>query len=137
MDAEGCFLLNLHKSPDHVLKERIALRFIVTQHTRDSHLLGLLVTYLGCGIIRSNLDNTKGFVVTRYSDIYNKIMPFFEKYPLVGAKYNDFVAFKKGVNIIKDKAHLTQEGLNEIRLIKASMNSANRNVLSEESSEDI
>lgn len=50
---------------------------------------------------------------------YNKIIPFFDKYPLKGSKLNDYLAFKKGFSIINAKSHLTIEGLNEIKTIKA------------------
>lgn len=83
------------------------------------------------------MDSTKKFVVTSISDISNKIIPFFDKYPLKGAKLNDYLAFKKAVSIIKDNSHLTIEGLNEIRAIKASMNSVNRRSSEEESSEEV
>jgi hypothetical protein len=101
------FLLNLHKSQGHRLKERVVLRFIITQHARDSQLLDHLAVYLGCGLIKSNIDSTKRFVVYSFPDICDKIIPFFDKYPLTGAKFNDYLAFKKAINIIKDKAHLT------------------------------
>ena len=47
---------------------------------------------------------------------------FFDKYPLLGVKSKDFSDFCIMANLIKDKAHLTQEGLNKIRQIKAGMN---------------
>ena len=135
-DAEGCFLINLHKSPGHKLKERVTLRFVITQHARDTQLLELLAAYLGCGFVKSNIDTTKIFVVYRAADINDKVIPFFDKYPLVGAKFKDYYGFRKAVNLIEDKAHLTPEGLNEIRSIKAGMNSANLTLPEEDSSED-
>ena len=59
-----------------------------------------------------------------------------DKYPLAGAKSNDYLAFKKAINLIKDKAHLNSKGLNEIRTIKAGMNSANRTILEDDNSKD-
>ena len=44
------------------------------------------------------------------------------KYPLQGSKFLNFEDFKKVVNIMKVKGHLTKEGLDEIKLIKANMN---------------
>jgi hypothetical protein len=70
-------------------------------------------------------------------DISEKIIPFFDKYPLEGSKLNDYLAFKKGISIIKDNSHLTMEGLNEIRTIIAGMNPANRKFPEEESSKDV
>ena len=49
-------------------------------------------------------------------------MDYFDKYPLITQKKADFELFKRGLEIVKAKGHLTQEGLNEIVSIKASMN---------------
>jgi hypothetical protein len=51
-----------------------------------------------------------------------KIIPFFEKYPVEGVKGKDFEDFKCGADILKKKAHLTVEGLDQILKIKAGMN---------------
>jgi len=54
--------------------------------------------------------------------ITNIIIPFFVKYPLVGAKRQDYLDFCKVAELMKNKAHLTPEGLAQIREIKAGMN---------------
>ncbi len=58
------------------------------------------------------------FVVTKFSDIVEKIIPFFNKYPLLGVKQKDFLNFKLVASIISDKKHLTEEGLSQIKEIK-------------------
>ncbi len=82
-----------------------------------------LVEYLGCGryYLKSKQD-VGDFVVSRLSDITAKVIPFFEKYPIVGVKALDFSDFSKASKLIKDKAHLTDSGLEQIHLIKAGMN---------------
>jgi hypothetical protein len=60
--------------------------------------------------------------VTRFSEIYEKIIPYFEKYPIKGDKSQDFADFKRAAELIKAKAHLTASGLKQIRKIKAGMN---------------
>jgi len=52
------------------------------------------------------------------SQIYNKIIPFFIKCPIMGIKYKDFEDFCKVAKLMQNKAHLTEEGLNQIRQIK-------------------
>lgn len=56
-------------------------------------------------------------------DIIKIIIPFFTKYPLQGAKRLDFADFCKVAELMKNKAHLTPEGLDQIREIKSGMNS--------------
>jgi hypothetical protein len=48
---------------------------------------------------------------------------FFDKYPLCkeGLKMLDYVDFCKVVQLLKEDAHLTEEGLNKIRKIKSEM----------------
>ena len=50
------------------------------------------------------------------------IIPFFDKYPLITQKRSDFLLFKKAVNLLKEGAHFTSEGLIKIVSLKASMN---------------
>jgi hypothetical protein len=61
-------------------------------------------------------------VVTKFSDIAEKIIPFFDKHPVQGIKSRDYQDFKRVVELMKVKAHLTIEGLAQIRDIKAGMN---------------
>src|SRR5260221_4321892 len=46
--------------------------------------------------------------------------PLFDKYPLQGAKSQDFSDFKRLDELMKNKAHLNESGLEEIRLILLS-----------------
>ena len=62
------------------------------------------------------------FVVTKFSDIRNKVIPFFDKYKIEGVKSLDFEDWYKVAKIIETKGHLTKEGLDRIRNIKAGMN---------------
>jgi hypothetical protein len=81
------------------------------------------IEYLGCGHYYLKTKQDVGdFIVSGLSDITDKMIPFFEKYPIVGVKALDFSDFCKASKLMKDKAHLTQQGLENIRLIKAGMN---------------
>lgn len=62
------------------------------------------------------------FVVTRFSDITEKIIPFFKKYQILGVKALDYADFCKAAELIQTKVHLTGHGLEEIRKIKGGMN---------------
>ena len=48
-------------------------------------------------------------------DLLTIIIPFFKKYPFYGAKWLDFKCFCQGMEIIKNKDHLRQEGLDSIK----------------------
>lgn len=103
---------------------QVILRYQVTQHIRDSGLVQKFIKFFGCGnfTIRSN-NIACDFVVSKFSDIDRIIIPFFDKYPLLGIKALNYADFRKVAEIIKVKGHLTDSGLEEILKIKAGMNS--------------
>jgi len=126
VEGEGCYLVVISKSHRHKFGKEVKLRFSITQHARDIELIKNIITYLNCGLIQSNLDSTKKVAVSKFSDITEKIIPFFDKYPLKGTKAKDYSDFNKVANLIENKIHLTQSGLDEIDRIKARMNSGRR-----------
>jgi hypothetical protein len=100
------------------------LVFSITQHTRDEVLLTKFIDLLGCGKIDKPLtrpDETN-YRVNKFSDIKDKIIPFFLKYPLQGIKFRDYLDFVKASDIIAVKGHLTPEGIKKINSLKSGMN---------------
>jgi len=67
-----------------------------------------------------NRDSVE-FVATGFTDIVEKIIPFFNKYQIEGLKALDFADFRKVSEIMKVKGHLTDSGLEQIRIIKAGI----------------
>jgi hypothetical protein len=85
--------------------------------------MGNLMKYLNCGsIVQAHGRDIVRFVVTKFEDIDKIIIPLIEKYPLQGVKAKDFADFCKVADLIRKKAHLTSEGLEQIRVIKSGMN---------------
>jgi hypothetical protein len=104
------------------------LRFVLTQHTRDTELINSLKKYLNCGKYHARSNRNFGeFIVEKFSDITEKIIPFFDKYPLTGIKSKDFQDFKQIAELMKNKTHLTPDGLKKIKKIKLGMNSSRLN----------
>lgn len=62
------------------------------------------------------------YVVTNNSDIHDKIIPFFNLYPIRGIKQRDYINWCKVAELIKNKSHLTLQGLNEIKNIRTILN---------------
>ena len=82
-----------------------------------------LKEYLNCGnYYTKSTDNVGEFVVGKFSDIRDKIIPFFNGNIIAGVKYQDFLDFKRAAELIENKSHLTKTGLEEILSIKAGMN---------------
>ena len=104
-----------------------SLRFSIAQHSRDLLLLKSLVKFFGGGYVMSYKTRPapKGeceYIITKIDLVMEKVIPFFDKYSIVGVKSQDYEDFKKVVLMVKDKKHLTLEGLNLIKNIKEGMN---------------
>lgn len=119
--GEGSFMVRVFNSASHAIGHQVQLRFQITQQSRDKFLMERLVSYLGCGFI-SERGDIVDFQVTKFMDITDKIIPFFEKYPIIGVKLDNYNDFCKVAKLIRDKEHLTVEGLEKIRLLKSKMN---------------
>lgn len=89
---------------------------------RDEQLMKDIAEFFNCGSVYLNRE-TYVYRVVSLSNILNKIIPFYQKYPIHGVKAKDFLDFVKVVELMKDNKHLTPEGVEEIKLIKSGMNS--------------
>ena len=120
--GDGGFDVNIPKS-NHKIGYRVQLRFRITQHERDIKLMECLINYLDSGQIYKYPDKPAvSLIVVNFSQINNKIIPFFKKYPLHGIKLFDFRDWCKIAKLMSDGKHLTLEGLNIIKTIKSGMN---------------
>jgi LAGLIDADG DNA endonuclease family protein len=127
--AEGCFLVYLRNCSTTKLGKAISLKFSIAQHSRDTELLEKFITTFECGRIELKLSRSAVYlVVTKFQDITDKIIPFFDKYTIKGVKASDYSDFKKVAMLITKKAHLTDKGISEIKLIKSNMNSLRSSV---------
>ena len=128
ISGEGCFFISLNKGRN---KKGVGfnLVFQISQHIRDEFLLSKFIDYLGCGNLEkvSTRPNGVTFVVYKFSDIKEKVIPFFHNYPLLGIKSMDFQDFVEVANILEDKGHLTLEGLKKIKSLKSGMNTGRIN----------
>nr|ATI20393.1 LAGLIDADG endonuclease [Juglanconis oblonga] len=120
---------------------QIKIGYQVSQHLIDQSLIKSLKDFFECG--RSSPIPPPGggsgmipeggsepcgkagisFRVTKFKEITEKVIPFFDNYPILGSKLKDFKDFKGITKLMASKAHLTPEGLIKIRKIKSLMNS--------------
>ena len=102
----------------------VTLSFVVVQHSRSEQLMESLSTYFGCGKYYAIKGRDHGeFRVQKFSDIVEKIIPFFQTNHIIGVKGLDFQDFCKIADLMQNqKKPLTKEGLEEIKLIKQGMN---------------
>lgn len=110
-DGEACFYISIYKSEKSKLGYAIQLVFKVTQLSRDKNLLVGISEYLSCGRVEDRKTGACDFTVTSFKSHTDNIIPFFDKYPLQSSKHQNYLAFKKVIEIMKVKGHLSSEGL--------------------------
>jgi len=96
--------------------------FTVVQHERDAQVLHALKAHFGCGVVRKNHGDRMAYRVRSIEHLLERIVPFFVAHPLRTRKNVDFQKFRKILLRMETGAHLTPEGLEEIRAIASQMN---------------
>lgn len=129
VDGEGCFCVVISKH--RTLKTRREVRCIFEIEVRedDRPILLAIQKALGCGTIYhlqyARYTKWRPHVKLKVStlrDISTKVIPFFEKYPLKAKKRKSFDIFKRIVNMVERKFHLTAEGIEVIDRLRIKMN---------------
>jgi hypothetical protein len=119
--GDGCFKISIRHSKLHKAGSTVVLLYVLTQHIRDELLLKSFIDLFECGHTYSYLNYIE-FRCQSFKENYEKIIPFFSKYPILGAKAQDFEDWFKVAKMIQSKEHLTNEGFDQICQIKARMN---------------
>lgn len=123
VDGEGCFYVGVKKTSSK-LGHQVILVFSLSQHSRDEILFKRILNYLGYGVIEKvkTRPDSVAFVVYKYSDICEKLIPFFQEYPLQSVKSLNFRDFCEIASLMANKVHLTKQGIEKISRIKFQMN---------------
>lgn len=129
VDGEGCFFVNISKLATFRAGSRVQLHFHLKMQERDRELLEKVCNTLGCGGVyfqkerRANHCQCYRYTVAGQKDIFERIIPFFKKYPLQSAsKGASFKIFCQIATLVKEGKHLSPEGIEEIRVLKSRMN---------------
>ena len=124
VDAEGCFSVSLKKVPTARFGWTIDPVFHVTQHKKNRAVLEMIRDVLGCGRIaeKHGQRDCLIYVVDNRRQLLEKVVRFFERYPLL-AKARDFEKFKKIVVGLEQKEHWTREGFKNLARLAFEMNS--------------
>ena len=100
-------------------------RFSLHLHIRDLEVLKAISNYFNKFTEKkvSLTEKSAQLQISKFSDINDIIIPFFNEYPIMGKKSLDFEDFKKVCHIIKTKKHLESPLVfNNILKIKSGMN---------------
>lgn len=124
VDGEGCFSISVFKNKTSKSGFQVMPEFVVTQGAKSLNVLEEIKDFFGCGSIYVNrrYDNHKEniyrYCVRSLKDIEKIIIPFFKQNQLRTSKKDDFELFCKVMDLILERKHLTEEGLQLIRDLK-------------------
>ena len=130
VDGEGCFSVSIFRNSKSKIKIgwQIFPEFVVSQGEKSKKSLELIRRYFNCGYIIRNKrkdnhhEDMLKYCVRSLTDLREKIIPFFESNKLQTYKYKDFQIFKRIVEIIYKKKHLSEKGLQKIAKLISLMN---------------
>jgi hypothetical protein len=127
VDGEGCFTVTFNEKSKALLGWEFRPSFSVSQNEDRRQVLDLIKEYFGCGFIRRDWsDKTVKFEVRDHRNLMKRIIPHFEKFPLISAKHNDFILFKTICGIVDSQRHLNKDGFIEIINLAYQMNGSGK-----------
>jgi hypothetical protein len=129
VDGEGCFAVSINRNPTCRSGFQLVPEFHVSQNGERSQVLSLIQKRLGgCGYIKPNSkkDRALVYVVRRRADLLERVIPFFERSPLLSSKQDDFERFAAIVRSMALGHHRTPEGFSGLLEEALAMNGKGR-----------
>jgi LAGLIDADG endonuclease len=127
VDGEGCFTVSIAPRATLLVGWEVRPGFSVSQNGDRAEVLHAIASYFGCGSIRPDTsDKTLKWETRRLEDILDRVIPHFERYPLLSSKRYDFDRFASVCQAMATGAHLRRDGLVEIVALVSEMNSSGR-----------
>jgi hypothetical protein len=97
--GEGSFMIVCRRRGDYRRGFRLSAAFNVSQ--RDRIPLDLFRETLDCGSLRRAGNDGWYWEVNKLPELADRIVPFFERFPLVGVKADDFQLWSKAVALLR------------------------------------
>jgi len=135
VEGEGMFYVGIVPSKETKTRWQVIYFFKVSQNPHGQAILETIKERFGCGYVKANsqtdpTDKSLAFVVRDLVSLRDKVVPFFEGKLFL--KRNVFEKFKKIIEIVSEKRHLTKSGMKEILDISYSMNTGKRRFTKED-----
>ena len=118
--SDGSFVISFMSQKNGIPFRPVPI-FNITQSKIESDLFIEIQKKLDIGKVYNNRQNVI-FVVKTIDEIVEVLLPLFDKYPLRGSKLVGYNIFKTVALMIKEKKHLTLEGLIQILNLSYFMN---------------
>jgi len=114
IEGEGSVCVSIKTHPTCKFGYYVDPEFFIYQHESGIKLLHLATAVFGTGRISPKCGNEKVLVysISSRRSLYEKVIPFFEKFMTFSTKWETYLRFKEIVlAMVLEKKHLTREGL--------------------------
>jgi LAGLIDADG DNA endonuclease family protein len=121
--GEASFMLVCRRRGDYGRRWKISAAFNVSQHDRVP--LEVFREVLECGTFRRAGNGGWYLEVNRLLDLQQRVVPFFERFPLLGRKAHDFARFRAAVALL-GKPVMTDPDYLQVLLLREHMNNGGK-----------
>ncbi len=128
VDGEGTFYVGINQNETMKHGFQVLPEFRIVQHKRDVALLHAIKKYFKAGVVRVNHGDRYELRIRKFEALKDIIIPFFEQHSLRTQKRIDFIKFRKVIQCMDNKEHLSKDGLAKIFSIIEDMNTANKEI---------
>jgi hypothetical protein len=128
VDGEGSFSVSVQRNASCRVGYQLVPEFHVSQNADRAQVLELIKARLGCGYIKPNsrTDRALVYVVRDRDALLERVIPFFERNPLLSAKQADVETFARIVRAMDRSDHRTEAGFARLLDLALSMNGGGR-----------
>ena len=127
VDGEGCFTVSISPRANLLVGWEVRPSFSVSQNGDRAEVLHVMQSHFGCGSIRPDRsDRTLKWETRRLGDLVERVIPHFERYPLLSGKRLDFERFATVCRLAAAGNHRNQAGLIKIVELVREMNPSGR-----------
>ena len=128
VDGEGSFSVSVQRNASCRIGFQLVPEFHVSQNGDRAQVLELIRQRFDCGYIKPNSkgDRALVFVVRDRKALMGRVIPFFERNPLLSAKQADVETFARIVRAMALGHHRTSAGFGHLLRLALSMNGGGR-----------
>ncbi len=128
VDGEGSFSVSVQRNRSCRIGFQLVPEFHVSQNGDRAQVLEVIRQTLGCGYIKPNSrrDRALVLVVRDRRALLERVIPFFERNPLLSTKQADFEKFAEVVRGMALDHHRAEAGFRRLLGIALSMNGGGR-----------
>jgi len=126
VDGEGSFAVHFNSSQRR--RAKVEPRFCLKLRAEDKPLLDQLCEFFRCGKVYIQKDHRPNhglcyrFEVSNRQELLEKVIPFFQQHPPRSpSKTRDFSLFERILELVRQNAHQSDEGLETMKQLAAKM----------------